>query len=155
PAAALPRPRRDQRARDRAARARLGRAERALGRAGGRARAEHPRRRCAGGRPGATRAGGGGAAPHRAPALPRPRPVSRRRLYLLRHAEVAYFDGDGHPVRPADVSLTPAGREQARAAAALFQGVRLDRVVTSGLARTLETARLVAPESEPESWPDL
>jgi len=70
--------------------------------------------------------------------------VSRRRIYLMRHAEVAYFDGDGRPVRTADVTLTPAGREQARAAAAVFEGVRFDRVVTSGLARTLETARLVA-----------
>ena len=81
--------------------------------------------------------------------------MSRRRIYLMRHAEVAYFDGDGRPVRTADVTLTPAGREQARAAAAVFEGVRFDRVVTSGLARTLETARLVAPGHEPESWPDL
>jgi broad specificity phosphatase PhoE len=81
--------------------------------------------------------------------------VNRRRLYLMRHADVAYFDADGRPVRPADVTLTPEGREQARGAAAAFGGVRLDRVVTSGLARTLETARLVAPEHEPESWPEL
>jgi probable phosphoglycerate mutase len=73
----------------------------------------------------------------------------------MRHADVAYFDGDGRPVRTADVTLTPAGRAQARAAAAVFEGVRFDRVVTSGLARTLETARLVAPEHEPELWPDL
>jgi broad specificity phosphatase PhoE len=81
--------------------------------------------------------------------------VSRRRLYLMRHADVAYFDADGRPVRPAEVNLTPAGREEARAAAALFQGVRFDRVVTSGLARTLETARFVAPGHEAESWPEL
>ena len=81
--------------------------------------------------------------------------MSRRRLYLMRHADVAYFDADGRPVRPADVTLTPAGREQARAAAAAFEGVRIDRLVTSGLARTIETARLVAPAVEPESWPDL
>jgi probable phosphoglycerate mutase len=73
----------------------------------------------------------------------------------MRHADVAYFDAGGRPVRPADVTLTPAGREQAHAAAALFEGVRLDRVVTSGLARTIETARLVAPEHELESWPEL
>jgi broad specificity phosphatase PhoE len=73
----------------------------------------------------------------------------------MRHADVAYFDADGRPVRPADVNLTSAGREQARAAAALFEDVRLDRVLTSGLPRTLETARLVAPQNEPESWPDL
>jgi probable phosphoglycerate mutase len=28
-------------------------------------------------------------------------------------------------------------------------------VITSGLPRTLETARIVAPSAEPESWPDL
>jgi probable phosphoglycerate mutase len=73
----------------------------------------------------------------------------------MRHAEVAYFDAGGTPVRPADVNLTTEGREQARAAAAAFEGVRFDRVVTSGLARTLETARLVAPENELESLPEL
>ena len=66
-----------------------------------------------------------------------------------------YFDADGRPVRPADVNLTVAGREQARAAAAAFGGVRFDRVVTSGLARTLQTARTVAPDNELESWPEL
>lgn len=34
-------------------------------------------------------------------------------------------------------------------------GVRFDRVVTSGLLRTVETARLVAPGIEPESVPEL
>ena len=32
---------------------------------------------------------------------------------------------------------------------------QLDRVLTSGLRRTLETAAIVAPGAEPESWPDL
>jgi len=73
----------------------------------------------------------------------------------MRHSDVAYFDADGRPVQTADVNLTPAGREQARAAAEVFEGVRFDRVVTSGLARTLETARFVAPGHEPESWPEL
>jgi broad specificity phosphatase PhoE len=73
----------------------------------------------------------------------------------MRHGDVAYFDAEGRPVPPADVRLTPAGRDQARAAAAAFEGVSFDRVVTSGLARTLETARLVAPGHEPESWPEL
>ena len=76
-------------------------------------------------------------------------------MYLMRHADVAYFDQDGQPVRPGDVSLTAEGLEQARAAADAFRGIRFDRVITSGLARTIETARLVAPDAEPESWPDL
>jgi broad specificity phosphatase PhoE len=78
----------------------------------------------------------------------------RRRLYLMRHAEVAYFD-DGRPVDPREVPLTAAGRDQARAAGEALAGVTFDRVVTSGAPRTLETAALVAPGSEPESWPEL
>ena len=78
----------------------------------------------------------------------------RRRLYLMRHAEVAYFDA-GKPVDPREVPLTEAGREQARAAAEALTGVAFDRVLTSGAPRTLETAAIVAPGSQPESWPDL
>ena len=37
----------------------------------------------------------------------------------------------------------------------LLAQTRLDRVITSGLQRTLETAAIVAPEIEPESWPEL
>jgi broad specificity phosphatase PhoE len=73
----------------------------------------------------------------------------------MRHADVAYFDPDGKPVRPQDVPLTPAGIEQARAAADVLAGIRFDRVVTSGLPRVVETARVVAPGVEPESLPEL
>jgi probable phosphoglycerate mutase len=72
----------------------------------------------------------------------------------MRHAEVSYFD-NGRPVRPDEVELTANGRGQARAAAEAFAEVRFDRVVTSGLARALETARIVAPGVEPEAWPEL
>jgi probable phosphoglycerate mutase len=65
----------------------------------------------------------------------------------MRHAEVRYFEG----VHPEHVVLTEAGRVQAQAAAEALQGIRFDRVVTSGLARALETARIVAPGIEPES----
>jgi probable phosphoglycerate mutase len=73
--------------------------------------------------------------------------VQRRRLYLMRHAQVRYFDG----VDPEHVVLTEDGRAQAAAAAAALKDVRFDRVVTSGLERTLETARIVAPDLEPEA----
>ncbi len=85
----------------------------------------------------------------------------RRRIYLMRHADVAYFDESGRPLRPADVSLTPLGREQARAAARVLAPVCFDRVITSGLPRALETAQLVVaeleepPRREIEQWPDL
>ena len=71
---------------------------------------------------------------------------ARRRLYLMRHAQVRYFEGQ----QPELVQLTEAGRRQAEAAAAALAGVRFDRVVTSGLARTEETARIVAPGVEHE-----
>ncbi|MFO7573138.1 MAG: histidine phosphatase family protein [Gaiellaceae bacterium] len=79
----------------------------------------------------------------------------RRRLYLMRHAEVSYFEPDGTPVDPVEVSLNEEGRVQAEAAAAALAGVALDRVVTSGLRRTVETATIVAPGRDTEAWPEL
>ncbi len=67
----------------------------------------------------------------------------------MRHAQVRYFRG----VHPDEVVLTEAGRRQARAAAEALRHVRFDRVITSGLARTLETARTVAPGAEIEERP--
>jgi probable phosphoglycerate mutase len=72
----------------------------------------------------------------------------------MRHAAVAYFD-NGRPLRPDDVPLTEEGIEQARAAGAALAAVRFDRVVTSGLPRAIETARIVAPGAEVELWPEL
>ena len=80
--------------------------------------------------------------------------MTRRRIYLMRHGRVAYFD-QGRPLPQDDVPLTAAGRDEARAAAAALDGIAFDRVITSGLPRTVETARIVAPDAEPESWPDL
>jgi len=78
----------------------------------------------------------------------------RRRLYVMRHGAVSYFDA-GRPLKPEDVPLTVAGRDQAYAAASMLRGIDFDRVITSGLPRTIETARIVAPDLEPESWLDL
>ncbi len=72
----------------------------------------------------------------------------------MRHGQVAYFE-DGRPLDPHDVPLTAEGREQAVAARELLAGIELDRVITSGLPRTVETASLVAPAVEPEVWPEL
>lgn len=76
---------------------------------------------------------------------------ARRRVYLMRHAQVRYFGR----VRPEEVRLTDEGRRQAEAAAAALAAVPFDRVVTSGLPRTMETARIVAPGLEPEARPAL
>jgi probable phosphoglycerate mutase len=73
----------------------------------------------------------------------------------MRHGAVAYFDDDGRPLAPDDVPLTEEGRGQAEATRELLDGVRLDRVIASGLPRTMQTAALVAPDCEVESWPEL
>jgi probable phosphoglycerate mutase len=73
----------------------------------------------------------------------------------MRHAEVSYFGDDGNPVDPVAVSLNQEGVAQARAAAQTLAGIELDRVLTSGLPRTLETAAIVAPGREPETWAEL
>lgn len=75
----------------------------------------------------------------------------RRRIYLMRHAQVRYFQGE----HPHDVRLTEEGRRQAQAAAEVLSGIAFDRVITSGLPRTLETARVVAPAAELEANPRL
>jgi broad specificity phosphatase PhoE len=79
----------------------------------------------------------------------------RRRLYLLRHAAVAYFDEHGRPLDPLTAALTEEGREQAAAARDALADAELDLVVTSSLGRTVETARIVAPGHKPERWSEL
>ena len=71
----------------------------------------------------------------------------------MRHAAVAYFGADGLAHDPRTVPLTLAGAEQARRAGEALAPVGVDRVITSGLTRTVETAQIVAPGQEPEAWP--
>ena len=86
---------------------------------------------------------------------------TRRRLYLMRHGSVTYFDATGKPVPPEEVPLNAAGRMQADAAGEAFAhaGVVFDKVIVSGLPRTVETAvRVLAAAglTHPvETWPDL
>lgn len=85
----------------------------------------------------------------------------RRRVYLMRHGSVTYFDGEGKPVLPELVPLNEQGRLQASTAGQVFAGhhVRFDRVIVSGLPRTLETASLVLAETgqqiDAETWPEM
>lgn len=69
----------------------------------------------------------------------------------MRHAQVRYFHGE----HPHDVLLTQAGRTQAAAAAEALREADFDRVLTSGLPRTLETARVVAPAATLEENVEL
>jgi probable phosphoglycerate mutase len=67
---------------------------------------------------------------------------ARRRIYLVRHADVRYFEA-GRPLRPDGVALTPEGLRQAEALAGFFRDLPLDRAVASDLPRTLQTAAAV------------
>ncbi|HVA37981.1 MAG TPA: histidine phosphatase family protein [Candidatus Dormibacteraeota bacterium] len=69
--------------------------------------------------------------------------MSARRLWLLRHADVAYFDDTGRAVHPRMVPLTERGRVQAKAVHDALRDVAFDRCITSGLPRTMETAQIV------------
>lgn len=85
----------------------------------------------------------------------------RRRIYLMRHGSVTYFDSEGKPYLPEIVSLNAMGRAQASAAGKVFleEKLHFDRVIISGLPRTVETAELVLAETgqviDVEHWPEL
>ena len=87
--------------------------------------------------------------------------AARRRIYLMRHGSVTYFDESGKPFLPESVPLNETGQLQASAAGAVFAklGLTFDRVITSGLPRTVETATRVLAETgqsiEIEVWPAL
>ena len=85
----------------------------------------------------------------------------RRRIFLMRHGSVTYFDASGKPFLPESVPLNETGRMQASSAGVVFAqlGLRFDRVITSGLPRTVETATRVLAETKQtidiEVWPAL
>jgi len=87
--------------------------------------------------------------------------AKRRRIYLMRHGNVTYFDDAGKPYLPEAVPLNEQGRAQAEAAGQVFasDGVRFDRVIVSGLPRTVETAQGVLAQTGQEIalevWPEL
>ena len=87
--------------------------------------------------------------------------AKRRRIYLMRHGNVTYFDDAGKPYLPEAVPLNEQGRAQAEAAGKVFasDGVRFDRVIVSGLPRTVETAQGVLAQTGQEIaleiWPEL
>jgi broad specificity phosphatase PhoE len=90
-----------------------------------------------------------------------PTPTTRRRIFLMRHGSVTYFDESGRPYLPESVALNDQGRAQASAAGQVFAAdkLRFDRVIVSSLPRTVETARRVLDETGQdiaiENWPEL
>ena len=79
----------------------------------------------------------------------------------MRHGSVTYFDEQGKPFQPEQVPLNALGCKQATAAGKVFAQAELqfDRVIVSGLPRTVETAARVLAETGQqitlEHWNDL
>lgn len=72
-----------------------------------------------------------------------PGTTSRRRIYLMRHGHVDYFNPpiiDGEP-DTTQVHLTERGRGEAKAAGVALQAIRFDKAVCSGYPRTVQTAQ--------------
>lgn len=77
--------------------------------------------------------------------LPAP-DAKRRRIYLMRHGAVSYFDEAGRNIaNPDTVPLTDAGITQAQQAGTTFAkaGIYFDRIICSDLLRTHQTAAYV------------
>ena len=68
---------------------------------------------------------------------------ARRRIYLVRHGEVSYFDPAGRPHPHRSVPLNEDGRKQALEARDALARVPIDRAVCTGLPRTQETAEII------------
>jgi broad specificity phosphatase PhoE len=91
--------------------------------------------------------GGNASAQPTASAVDAWNPPQRRRIVLMRHGDVAYFDAQGKPVaNPGMVVLSERGRAEADATGAYLKAIGLgkfDRVISSNLPRTVETAERV------------
>jgi broad specificity phosphatase PhoE len=84
--------------------------------------------------------------------------AERRRIYLMRHGDVAYFDAQGQRVSDSRlVVLTAQGRSEALAMRDALSSVPFDKAISSGLPRTVETGAIVlGGRTIPlESWPQL
>lgn len=73
----------------------------------------------------------------------------------MRHGSVSYYLADGTPVDADAVALNEAGIAQAKSAGQLLakHGVRFDRVITSNLLRTQQTADWVLESIKPGTEP--
>jgi len=67
-----------------------------------------------------------------------------RRLYLVRHGEVAYFCADGRPADPWEVSLNANGKAQADRFATALSGCGAELLMTSAVPRAIQTAAILA-----------
>jgi ribonuclease H / adenosylcobalamin/alpha-ribazole phosphatase len=76
-------------------------------------------------------------------------------LVLTRHGSTPRSDPEQHLGQRLDLPLSDAGRAAATSLGTRLAGIRFDRIVTSPLRRSRETAALVAPGREAETDPRL
>lgn len=69
--------------------------------------------------------------------------AGRRRLYLIRHGHVNYFDESGNPLDPRSVCLSADGEAQVIALSNMLRGVKFDRAVSSDYPRAIQTLEMV------------
>jgi broad specificity phosphatase PhoE len=72
---------------------------------------------------------------------------SRKTIFLMRHGEVL-TDGVRRYIGQTDLPLSPLGRRQAEAWQRFFRSIPLTAIFSSDLARTRETAAIVAAERD-------
>ncbi|MBH3356340.1 Alpha-ribazole phosphatase [Stutzerimonas frequens] len=70
-------------------------------------------------------------------------PIHRRRVYLVRHGHVDYFDASGQPLDPRSVPLSAEGTRQVQALAELLAPLSFDRALCSDYPRARQTAELL------------
>ncbi|WP_372966520.1 histidine phosphatase family protein [Marinobacter sp.] len=73
----------------------------------------------------------------------KPDGAGRRRLYLVRHGQVNYFDDTGRPLDPRSVRLSEDGEAQVRALGKLLQTETFDRAISSDYPRAVQTLEMI------------
>lgn len=83
--------------------------------------------------------------------------TGRRRIYLMRHGHVNYFEEpeDGSDLDTTQVNLTPRGQDEARRAGIALQDIPFDKAVCSGYPRTFQTAQGVLDSQPNATRPSL
>lgn len=75
-------------------------------------------------------------------------------VYFVRHGQ-SEANRQNLAAGWSDTPLSAVGRDQALKTAKLFEGIRIDKIYSSDLARAVETCALVLPDRKPELCKDL